>query len=48
MDPHEIKQRLLAPFDVAEIRIRDKPSIQPYVTARVVMSRLDEVLPFGW
>lgn len=44
----EIKQQLLAPFDIAEIRIRTQPYTAPYVTARVVMTRLDEILPFQW
>jgi hypothetical protein len=44
----DVKQELLAPFDAAEVRIRSKPSLQPYITARVVMSRLDDVLPFQW
>lgn len=43
-----VKQALLSPFQASEIRIRSKPSIMPYITARVVMTRLDEVVPFQW
>jgi hypothetical protein len=42
------KQEFLAPFPVALVRIRSKPTIQPYITARAVQDRLDEVVPFGW
>jgi hypothetical protein len=45
---HEMKQSLLAPFEAAEIRIKVQPFIAAYVSARVVMTRLDEVLPFQW
>lgn len=44
----ECKQALLAPFQASEIRVRTQPSIQPYITARTVMSRLDDVIPFQW
>lgn len=43
-----VMQELLAPFQAAEIRIKNVPGqpAQPYVTARTVMTRLSEVLPF--
>lgn len=44
----EVKQLLLAPFQAAEVRVRTQPYIAAYVTARVVMTRLDEVLPWQW
>lgn len=44
----ETKQALLAPFQASEVRIRTQPSVQPYVTARTVMGRLDETLPWQW
>jgi hypothetical protein len=44
----EIKQALLAPFQSSEIRMRTSPYVAAYVTARVVMTRLDEVLPWQW
>lgn len=42
------KQALLAPFQAAEVRVRTKPYVAAYVTARVVSTRLDEALPFQW
>jgi hypothetical protein len=45
---HEMKQSLLAPFEAAEIRIKVQPFIAAYITARVVMTRLDEVIPWQW
>jgi hypothetical protein len=44
----EVKQALLAPFQAAEVRVRTQPYVAAYVTARVVMTRLDEVLPWQW
>jgi hypothetical protein len=44
----EIKQKLLAPFHASEIRIRTQPYLAAYITARVVMTRLDEVIPWQW
>lgn len=44
----ETKQKLLAPFDAAEVRIRTDRTNMPYITARVAMTRLDEVLPWQW
>src|SRR5437762_843780 len=44
----EVKQDLLAPFQSAEVRVRTHPYVAAYVTARVVMTRLDEVLPWQW
>lgn len=44
----QAKQELLAPFQAAEVRIRTGNPPLPYVTARVVMSRLDDVFPFQW
>jgi hypothetical protein len=44
----EVKQALLAPFQAAEVRVRTHPYTAAYVTARVVMTRLDEVIPWQW
>jgi hypothetical protein len=44
----EIKQALLAPFQAAEVRVRTQPYTAAYITARVVMTRLDEVIPWQW
>ncbi|MBW3625837.1 MAG: hypothetical protein KY468_20790 [Armatimonadetes bacterium] len=44
----EVKQTLLAPFQAAEVRMRTYPYVAAYVTARVVMTRLDEALPWQW
>lgn len=44
----EVMQELLAPFQSAEIRVKTHPYVAAYVTARVVMTRLSEVLPFQW
>ncbi len=44
----EVKQALLAPFQSAEVRVRTQPYVAAYVTARVVMTRLDEVIPWQW
>jgi hypothetical protein len=44
----EVKQALLAPFQAAEVRMRSQPYVAAYVTARVVMTRLDEALPWQW
>jgi hypothetical protein len=42
------KQEMLAPFQAAEVRVRTQPYVAAYVTARVVMTRLDEALPWQW
>lgn len=47
----ELFQALLEPFDASEVRTKPGPKGHPiqYVTARVVMNRLDEVLgPENW
>lgn len=44
----ELKQSLLAPFPAALVAVRTQPSVQAYVTARTVMDRLDECIPFQW
>lgn len=47
-DLKEVKQAFLAPFQSAEVRVRTQPYVAAYATARVVMTRLDEALPWGW
>ena len=44
----EVKQELLAPFQAAEVRVRTHPYVAAYITARGVMTRLDEALPWQW
>lgn len=44
----KVTQQLLAPFQMAEVRIRTEPYVAAYVTARGVMTRLREVLPGQW
>lgn len=45
---NSVKQALLAPFQVSEVGMRVVPFKAFFVSARVVMTRLDEVLPWQW